>query len=83
MGYWLDRVFIVLVVAISAVYVIYALGSMSVKRRILAGFIHCFGLRIYTLLSPKIMGCTHCGVELQKKNLIRQLKQSGQADQNK
>ena len=66
MWYWLDWVVVTALAGCSACYVVYALGSVRFKRRILELFIRFFGLRIYSFLSPKVSGCNQCSGILRK-----------------
>ena len=76
MRYLLEQVLLVLIVGISAIYVVYALSPASFKRIMLSWLIRCCGLKVYTWLSPRVGGCTHCATDLQKRRVLRQFEQS-------
>lgn len=77
MWHVLDLILVLTLVSLSALYAVYALGSMQIKRRMLELLIRCCGLRVYALFSPRSGACTHCPADLQKRNLVRQLRRSG------
>ncbi len=77
MWHLLDLILVSILVSLSALYIVYALGSMRVKRRMLELLIRCCGLRVYALFSPRAGSCSHCPAELQKRNLVRQFRRSG------
>jgi hypothetical protein len=56
----LDMVLIAIVVAFSAVYAIYSLSSVRAKRVILGWLVRCFGVRVFSVFSPRLSGCGHC-----------------------
>lgn len=58
--HWLDVALIVLTVTLSATYAVYALSSVRIKRSILSGLVRCFGVRVFSVFSPRISGCNNC-----------------------
>lgn len=58
--HWLDVVLIALVVTLSAVYAVYALSSVRIKRLILSRLVSWFGMRVFSVFSPRISGCNNC-----------------------
>jgi hypothetical protein len=76
MRYLLEQVLLVLIVGISAIYVVYALSPVSFKRIMLSWLIRCCGLRVYAWLSPRVGGCTQCATDLQKRSVVRQFQQA-------
>lgn len=60
MWHVLDVLMVVVVVAISATYAIYSLSSVRVKRAILSLLVRCFGVRVFSLFSPRLSGCSNC-----------------------
>jgi hypothetical protein len=69
-----DYMFMALLVGSSALYVIYTLGSMQIKRYMLGLLIRGCGLKVYALFSPRAGACSQCSADLQKRNLVRQFK---------
>lgn len=57
----MDVVLVALLVVASSVYVVYSLGTVRLKRRMLEWLIRWAGLRVYNFLSPKLGGCEGCG----------------------
>ncbi len=57
----LDIVLMAIVVAVSAVYAVYALSPVRAKRVILGWLVRCFGVRVFSVFSPRLSGCGHCG----------------------
>lgn len=60
MWQWLDVLLIAIVVAFSAGYAIYALSPVRAKRVILGWLVRCFGVRVFSVFSPRLSGCSHC-----------------------
>jgi hypothetical protein len=56
----LDMVLITIVVAVSAAYAIYSLSSVRAKRVILGWLVRCFGVRVFSVFSPRLSGCDQC-----------------------
>ncbi|MGC3979862.1 MAG: hypothetical protein QM808_01235 [Steroidobacteraceae bacterium] len=75
---WLDKLLIALVVLCSAVYALYSLSPVAVKRKLLSLVVRVFGLRVYSWLSPRVGGCDNCGggADLRNKALLQKLKQA-------
>lgn len=71
---WLDAVLITVVVLISGVYAVYSLSSIRVKRAMLSLLVRCFGVRVFTVLSPRIGGCDNCGTTDARAEIFRKLK---------
>ena len=60
MWQWLDTAIMVFIVLVSAMYAVYALSPVPVKRVLLSWLVRCCGLKVYAWLAPKAGGCSHC-----------------------
>lgn len=78
----LDILLVALLVIVSVTYTLYALGSIRIKRRMLEWLIRCFGLRAYTLLSPRLGGCHGCSEGAPKHSLSRTLQSDQQGSKS-
>lgn len=56
----LDIVLVSAVVTFSAAYAIYALSSVRTKRAILGWLVRIFGVRVFSIFSPRLGGCGQC-----------------------
>ncbi|MGE0189004.1 MAG: hypothetical protein AB7F79_07585 [Steroidobacteraceae bacterium] len=74
MWHIVDYLLMMMLVCASILYVVYALGAMSIKRRMLELLIRCCGLKVYSLFSPRAGACSHCSADIQKRELVRQFK---------
>lgn len=79
MWHIVDYLLMSLLVCVSLWYVVYALGSMPIKRRMLELLIRCCGLRVYAWFSPRAGVCSHCSADVQKRILVRQFKAAAKA----
>jgi hypothetical protein len=62
MSMWqlLDVLLIAAVVAVSAAYAVYALSPVRAKRVILGWLVRIFGVRVFSVFSPRLSGCDQC-----------------------
>lgn len=74
MWHTFDLVLVTLLVTLCTIYVVYSLGSLRIKRRMLEWLIRCLGLRAYNLLSPKLGGCSGCSDGMPRHELPRKLR---------
>ena len=72
----LDTLLVLLLVLGSALYAVYNLGSVRIKRYMLEWLVRCFGLRLYSWLSPRVSGCSQCSGDLQAERTVKRLKQA-------
>jgi hypothetical protein len=75
MAHFLENTLIFLVVSSSAIYAVYALSPVSVKRIMLGWLIRCCGLKVYAWLSPRVGSCTQCATDIQKRSVVHQFQQ--------
>ena len=71
MWHTFDLVLVMLLVTLCTIYVVYSLGSLRIKRRMLEWLIRCLGLRAYNLLSPKLGGCSGCSDEIPRHESLK------------
>lgn len=75
MWQFLDVVLIAVAVLLSAMYAVYSLSSVRIKRAILSGLTRVFGVRVFSVLSPRIGGCSGCeGGASRSANVLSKLK---------
>lgn len=67
----LDVVIVAAVVAFSAAYAIYALSSVRAKRVILGWLVRIFGVRVFSVFSPRLGGCGQCASGARPDDLLR------------
>jgi hypothetical protein len=73
MWHYLDVILITLVVACSAAYAVYALGSIKLKRIALTWLVRVFGVRVFTFFSPRLGGCSACLGADARADLLKKL----------
>ncbi len=73
MWHYLDVMLIALIVTMSAAYAVYALGSVKLKRAVLTLLVKVFGVRVFTLFSPRLSGCSACSAGDTRAEILRKL----------
>ena len=74
MWQWLDVILVTLIVVLCAAYALYALGSIGLKRHLLSLLVRCFGLRVLSILSPRLGGCDNCSAGSRGSDFLRKTK---------
>lgn len=73
MWHYFDLLLIVVIVSISGAYAIYALGSVKLKRAVLTVLVRVFGVRVFSIFSPRLTGCSNCSPGDSRAELLRKL----------
>jgi hypothetical protein len=73
MWHYLDIILIAIIVALSAAYAVYALGSVKLKRVILTLLVRVFGVRVFSFFSPRLSGCSACSAGDARAELLKKL----------
>jgi hypothetical protein len=73
MWHYLDVILITLIVTISAGYAFYSLGSIRLKRGVLTLLVRMFGVRVFSIFSPRLGGCDACSGGDARAQLARTL----------
>jgi hypothetical protein len=71
----LDVLLITVVVAVSAAYAIYSLSPVRAKRAILGWLVRIFGIRVFSVFSPRLSGCGNCAGGARPDDGLRKLAQ--------
>jgi hypothetical protein len=74
MWYLLDIALIAIVVLLCSCYVIYSLSSIHIKRVLLSWLVRIFGIRVFSVLSPRISGCDNCSAGTPAAEVLQKLK---------
>lgn len=76
MWHYLDLLLIVVVVSLSGAYAVYALSSVRLKRAILTMLVRVFGVRVFSIFSSRLSGCSNCSAGDSRADVLRKLKTS-------
>jgi hypothetical protein len=73
MWHYLDVILIAIIVAVSAGYAFYSLGSIRLKRGVLRLLVRVFGVRVFSFFSPRLSGCSACSAGDARAELLKKL----------
>ena len=76
MWHYLDVMLIAIIVAVSAGYALYSLGSIKLKRAALTMLVRVFGVRVFKLFSPRLGGCSACSANDARADILRKLSET-------
>lgn len=75
MWHLLDAFLMAIIVLLCSAYAVYSLSSVRVKRVLLSWLVRCFGIRVFSVLSPRIGGCNQCAAGTRDLEFLRKPKQ--------
>ena len=73
MWHYLDVILIAIIVAVSAGYAFYSLGSIRLKRGVLTLLVRVFGVRVFSIFSPRLGGCSACSAGDSRAQILKKL----------
>jgi hypothetical protein len=82
MWHYLDVILIAVIVAVSAGYAFYSLGSIRLKRGVLSLLVRVFGVRVFSIFSPRLGGCDACSGGDARAQLARTLNRKQPVNQS-